>query len=367
MDSDSEFVELLDPTWFSLSNGDEDLFLWSPNTDSGSSSTSSSSRRRASDTTTDDDSGRVVKRARRARTACGLCRKLKQRCDDRRPCSRCVGRGRQDECKDAVDEPSSVDKDDTMIDYSELFTRLTSVLKPQQIHDMIVNQPLKWVAFLGFVSRWTNELTCLKIRCRLISEALCVQTPETLPVLTEVNPLKEIHFHEVEFKRLSLKDRDVLSEEFLERICHVFNVRDVERSDVAILQVMFFPHKDGPHAAKVRYLWNHALEKLLGIDFKTFFERSLQQWRKLAGGSAKADRAAIPPAFWNLFSVRSLENLLQCYFGAWFEDEFERVEQLEVKTCSGEIVKCCVLWKMAEFPLIEIPSSSMLAMRALST
>jgi hypothetical protein len=88
-----------------------------------------------------------TKRPRRARVACVPCSKLKQRCDDRRPCSRCVRKGKGAECVD-FEPPKAIQQDKKpalRTDFSHLMADfLVKQLTPQLIHDLVVERPFMW-------------------------------------------------------------------------------------------------------------------------------------------------------------------------------------------------------------------------------
>jgi hypothetical protein len=314
---------------------------------------------------------RAEKQVKRARVACVLCKKAKQRCDNNRPCSRCIGKGREDECKEeqhvaaAVSSVITLNEESEQVDFTSALTRFIQDYKPQEIHDMIIESPLTWIAFLGMISRWTNPHTCLQLRCKLLSEALCVATKASLPVLMEVNPLKENRFNEVQFLHVPQFDQsqDIIPPQETENICRVFNVRALERSDVAIVRVAFFPHKDGFDKTIVRYYWNDAMTRLLESDYKSFYETSHEKWHQLKG-----DSGLIPPAFWNMFTADSYERILKFLLDVFVQKKaLERIEQLDVRTLhTKRVIKCCVRWQTTLFPRVQIPSSITIAIRALS-
>jgi hypothetical protein len=124
----------------------------------------------------------------RVRVACAQCKKSKQRCDNGRPCSRCISKGRAAECKDDDSVPlekhekqpskrrraskanselgdSLVSDDRTVtstadsiskqedinktvmprsVDFTRIFDDFASNLTPLEIHNLIVRTPLRW-------------------------------------------------------------------------------------------------------------------------------------------------------------------------------------------------------------------------------
>jgi hypothetical protein len=83
---------------------------------------------------------------RRAQHACAQCKKSKQRCDDQRPCSRCVSKGK--ECHDesgsffrSVDEGNELS---TVQDHVQLIDKLCGTLTEEEIQKHIVDKPIKW-------------------------------------------------------------------------------------------------------------------------------------------------------------------------------------------------------------------------------
>lgn len=59
----------------------------------------------------DVQNGQSKSQARKKRVACIPCREAKLKCESQRPCSRCVKKGKQEDCKDPVTRIGSESKD----------------------------------------------------------------------------------------------------------------------------------------------------------------------------------------------------------------------------------------------------------------
>jgi hypothetical protein len=93
-----------------------------------------------------EDGERPTKKSRRARVACVPCSKLKQRCDDSRPCSRCVKKGKEAECVDfqALKGNQQEKKPVLRTDFSDIMIDfIVKRLTPQLIHDLIMYRPFQ--------------------------------------------------------------------------------------------------------------------------------------------------------------------------------------------------------------------------------
>ena len=109
-----------------------------------------------------DDSGPSLKRAR---IACLPCRKAKQRCDNGRPCGRCVTKHKEEQCEDGdhhQEDHHTLDDNAMSSPQIRTFKAMRPKISPgaeigecirrtvaqtitvQEIHEMIVNKPLKW-------------------------------------------------------------------------------------------------------------------------------------------------------------------------------------------------------------------------------
>lgn len=153
----------------------------------------------------------------RARVACLECKRSKQKCDNERPCARCISKGKAAECCDSeqilnVPEKKKVNVYskymvetsqsvylNALMNFSELFDKQVESLSPKEIHDTIVNTPLRWVGFLGHITRHVNQEYCLQLRCRMASKALTVADDETKDIVADMCPLKSIQFQQFEF------------------------------------------------------------------------------------------------------------------------------------------------------------------------
>jgi hypothetical protein len=315
------------------------------------------------------DSQPQSKMPKRVRNACLQCRKTRQRCDNQRPCLRCIDAGKDADCiqDDAEDDDTAV-VPLMVVDFSTALMRFIKDYSAHDIHDMIVSSPLKWMAFLGVIVRWTNKETLQKVQKKLIQQAISVADEVSLPILNEVRPLQETHFHEIEFKKISKEERP-FSEQEVEDICYMFNVMDLYRSDIAIVKVAFFPHKNGPRAAKVVYHWNEAMAELIEADYETFHEVTSEKWVQITSNSTKGnDAGRVPPAFWNLFTSRSYERHLEFILDVMIKKQrLVRVEQLDVQTLkSSSNVSCCVRWHATLYPLLDIPSSFTISLRPIT-
>jgi hypothetical protein len=112
-------------------------------------------KRRASSTDLSSSSNGGGPTRKRARIACFPCRRAKQRCDNRRPCSRCIARNREADCLDDFDDKVRVSSEDETVvttlsttpsaDIAHQFQQIIlNEISSQEIHDMIVQTPLKW-------------------------------------------------------------------------------------------------------------------------------------------------------------------------------------------------------------------------------
>jgi hypothetical protein len=311
----------------------------------------------------DEDS---QKRMRRARVACRPCRRAKQRCDNNRPCSRCVAKKREDQCQDPADAPD--DNESSTVDFTEALDRFIKDFTPREIHDMILDRPFKWSALLGLFIRWTSVETCERLRCKLISEALCAGTVETIPCLTELAPLNPIHFQEFEYCYVESVDnsQDFLSNEEAEDLCQLYNVRSLDKSDIAIFKTIFFPHKDG---ARIRFYWNEAASQLIEEDFEKFHKTSLEKWKRLTSDATKSggERARVPPIFWDVFTSKSYEKVLYVFLKSWIKGIHESFDQLDIQTFkSKKIIPCSVKCQTTLYPLFEIPQTICFGVKPLS-
>jgi hypothetical protein len=128
---------------FDVSN-DESLD-W--NTGSSAPSDTPSRKRIASPEILSDEQPK--KKGRRARVACQPCKRAKQRCDNERPCARCVRRRKTSDCKDES-EDVNIDDHEIRSDFTHVLSEFVSGLTPIEIHDLIVEHPLKWYALCQF-------------------------------------------------------------------------------------------------------------------------------------------------------------------------------------------------------------------------
>jgi hypothetical protein len=299
----------------------------------------------------------------RTRIACGHCRRSKQKCDNGRPCGRCVIRGREATCRDAgvEDSVNDTDSDASCLSYAperffHIFDEVIASLELNQLQTIVLEKPLKLANFLGFVKQITNEDYCKALKDKMVST---LQYPES--VLSNVASA-EMNVMEYEFAKSSGHETCFLTARETEDICETFNLRYLERGDVAILKLSFLPHKEGPHALKLRYQWNHALELLLETDFETFFSHCKAEQAKynLSQGTSNFS------TFWRLFSWTTYERLVKFMCDAYFADQFKRIEEMELRSLNDQVIPCCARFKVSMYPLVEIPESITIAARVLT-
>jgi hypothetical protein len=82
-------------------------------------------------------------RIRRAKVACVHCRRSKLRCDNGRPCSRCVSSGRAEACRNSLILESLSVTPESASTYESYLEELLGSIDIEKILDLIVDKPLK--------------------------------------------------------------------------------------------------------------------------------------------------------------------------------------------------------------------------------
>jgi putative alpha-1,2-mannosidase len=178
----------------------------------------------------------------------------------------------------------------------------------------------------------------------------------------EVNPLKELHFHEIEFHKFN-DPSEIMSKEDIDRLSASLNVRTLTGSDVALVKVSFLPHKNGPSAAKAVYNWNESTETLLESSFEDFFNFCQSEWEEK---NNRAKFITAYPSFWRMFTPKSYEKIVKYNILAYCKREYQHQDIMEIESKSGRITRCFIDWKTTFYPLIELPESITIAARPTS-
>jgi hypothetical protein len=117
----------------------------------------------------EDSEVTTEKKRKRTRIACGHCRRAKQKCDNGRPCSRCVSRGRADTCRDAgslEDLDVFTSSDESEKPFVECFSSeamikiLDSKLKSlntDRLRHVLDEQPFKWYDVQYLLNRFLTS------------------------------------------------------------------------------------------------------------------------------------------------------------------------------------------------------------------
>jgi hypothetical protein len=186
-----------------------------------------------------------------------------------------------------------------------------------------------------------------------------VATPESLPTLLSVDPMQEKYTKEKLFQKITQYE-EVLEPAQIQRCCALFNVRSLDRSDVAVVKVIIMPHPESPSARSCKFYYNDAMEVLLGQDFEDCTENLQDLWTRIK--SPKAPKLC--PIFWGMLTDESMEKIVNYYME--FATRTKRVDLLEIRNASGNPIPCCSLWESKVYDALEIPESVTMTFRVLS-
>jgi len=288
----------------------------------------------------------------RTQITCLNCTTAQLRCDERRPCSRCVSEGQEDQCRDASKSP---EKQPAFVGYDAVVDELISTLTVEQVRTMIMDTPLKYASLLGFITRLTSEDYCNRLKQKFDEMVPNNHTGDAS------NQLKVMQPQEFEFKHWD-DMKSFLSPAEIQELSLDFGSIALARNSVAVLKVSRLPHKNGPHAIKQTYNWTTNLEEIVGVDFFEDFKcPDYQQLLKSQNSTEQCFK--VVRSFWKIFSENSFEQFVKFMISASFNAKPKQLELMEVVTATGELKKFWIKWKVNFFPLIELVESVMLAIR----
>jgi hypothetical protein len=214
---------------------------------------------------------------------------------------------------------------------------------------------------LGFFSQYTNENATLEFRCKLLSEALCVATPESMPLLLSVDPMKEVYHASKVYEKI-LSHNEVLKPQQIKRMCKVFNVRSLEAGEVGVIKILILPHPESLQARTIKYQWNAAMDTIVGGDFQAFMESCEEEWTQLRHPKAPK----LCPVSWGLFTDKSYENIIRYHLE--FTWKSKQIDPLEIRSLSRQkTTHCCTLWETSRYPLLMTPESVTISCRPFSS
>jgi hypothetical protein len=149
-------------------------------------------------------------------------------------------------------------------------------------------------------------------------------------------------------------------------MCKIFNVRNLEKSDIGFVRISAYPHKNGPRSVRLKYEYSVIMEKLLECEFSSFILACRTESSNLLNEGDSQSGAHNFPFLWRMFTPKSFQRIMRFVFEAFFHNIREHIQELEIQSVNGRVLKCCVWWRIKFYPLIEMPESITIAVRPLT-
>jgi hypothetical protein len=117
-----------------------------------------------------------------------------------------------------------------------------------------------------------------------------------------------------------------------------------------VIKISFFPHKNKYLSVLARYECSKSVEELLETDMENFFTACTLKWNDLH--VEESEKKDLFPIMWRVFTPKSHRKIMAFVFEFFLLDKprLELVEELEVRTFHGKIIKCLVLFSIQRYP-----------------